>query len=478
VHSSNIPIRFVLGLALALCLLIALPIGDNSASAIELKAGDIIVADINALSHPSHSPPNGGVFRVDPDTGEQTIISALGEFASATDVVIESSGSLLVSDFDRNAIFRVDPITGDQTVLSSGGLLNYFPEQIVIDSSGNLIVAVPWRGIVHVDTTTGAQTLILGASPFQQVYTGVALDRNGDIIVADLVNNLLLKIDSATGLHSVLATGLFAPRRIAISDRGEIFVTNGERVFRVDPDTGQWTVVATLPSCFGIAIDANGDLIIAIDVPGQVVKVDPLSGASEIVSAGGYFENPSGVAIVPRSVIDVGIDIKPGNDPNSINPTLEGDLPVAILGLDSLDVAEVDATTLTFGPNEAPLDHSHGPHFEDVNGDGFTDLLAHFRIEQTGIEFGDMEACIHGKMVDGTAFEGCDAIRTVPDMDGDGLLDIDEEAIGTDALLWDTDGDGFGDGEEVYVMGTDPLDALDPAPASVARGPKGGRRRH
>jgi hypothetical protein len=49
-------------------------------------------------------------------------------------------------------------------------------------------------------------------------------------------------------------------------------------------------------------------------------------------------------------------------------------------------------------------------------------------------------------------------------MDGDALLDVEEAAIGTDALNPDTDGDGFDDGEEVLVMGTDPLDPLDPTP--------------
>jgi hypothetical protein len=163
----------------------------------------------------------------------------------------------------------------------------------------------------------------------------------------------------------------------------------------------------------------------------------------------------------------VGIDIKPGSDPNSINPSLDGDLPVAIFGSDSFDVADVDVATLAFGPIGASFDHSHGPHFEDLSGDGLTDLMVHFRIEETGIVLGEMQACVAGETLDRTPFEGCDAVRTVPDMDGDALLDIEEAAIGTDALNPDTDGDGFGDGEEVLELGTDPLDPLDPTPIPV-----------
>ena len=50
---------------------------------------------------------------------------------------------------------------------------------------------------------------------------------------------------------------------------------------------------------------------------------------------------------------------------------------------------------------------------------------------------------------------------------GASVLDVEEAAIGTDALNPDTDGDGFDDGEEVLVMGTDPLDPLDPEPDPV-----------
>lgn len=44
-----------------------------------------------------------------------------------------------------------------------------------------------------------------------------------------------------------------------------------------------------------------------------------------------------------------------------------------------------------------------------------------------------------------------------PDTDGDGLTDGEEVELGTDPLVADTDEDGINDGDEVNVYGTDPL---------------------
>jgi len=164
------------------------------------------------------------------------------------------------------------------------------------------------------------------------------------------------------------------------------------------------------------------------------------------------------------AAIEVAVDIKPGSDRNPMRLIGRGLIPVAIFGSESFDVADVDAATLAFGPSGASPAHSRGPHFKDLNRDGLADLLAHFRTAETGIEFGQLEACISGATLDGTRFEGCDAIRTVPDMDGDGLRDRLEKRIGTDPLDPDTDGDGFGDGAEVQLMQTDPLNPRDLLP--------------
>jgi len=112
-------------------------------------------------------------------------------------------------------------------------------------------------------------------------------------------------------------------------------------------------------------------------------------------------------------LIPCDIDIKPGSDPNSINPRSRGLIPVAILGSDEFDVANVDVTSLAFGPGGAAPAHPAGGHFEDVNDDGLIDLGSHYSTPETGIACGDIEADVTGAFLDGTPIECCDDVFTV-----------------------------------------------------------------
>jgi hypothetical protein len=144
--------------------------------------------------------------------------------------------------------------------------------------------------------------------------------------------------------------------------------------------------------------------------------MDPLTGAVTHVGAG---EGRVGdLDFSPVIVELVDIDIKPGNDLNSINPMSRGVIPVAILGSDTFDVADIDVTTLAFGPSAAPPAHNAGGHWEDVNDDGLTDLVSHYRTQETGIASGDTEACLTGGTRNGTPFEGCNTVKVPAPMGG------------------------------------------------------------
>ena len=115
--------------------------------------------------------------------------------------------------------------------------------------------------------------------------------------------------------------------------------------------------------------------------------------------------------------VSVEIDIKPGSDPNTINPKGKGTIPVAILSSTTFDAtSQVDKTSLTFGRtgDEQSLAFCTKSD-EDVNLDGLLDIVCHFRTQLTGFQAGDTEGILKGKMVNGVAILGRDSVRIVDD---------------------------------------------------------------
>jgi hypothetical protein len=149
--------------------------------------------------------------------------------------------------------------------------------------------------------------------------------------------------------------------------------------------------------------------------------------------------NFAAVDLEVECVVPVAINIKPGSFPNSINPRNNGVIPVAVLTTMAgeygtpidFDATTIDPLSVRFGPRDAVWTETGGAfeahgrgHIEDsyeldeMTRDGDMDMVLHFRTQETGIQAGDVEACVKGDWMDlgGNvhSFFGCDSVRTVP----------------------------------------------------------------
>jgi len=117
------------------------------------------------------------------------------------------------------------------------------------------------------------------------------------------------------------------------------------------------------------------------------------------------FENTIGIT-------RINIDIKPGSDPNCFNNDGHGVIPVAILGSDTFVVTNVDTTTLTLDSQEVKTKGNGDPqtNIEDVNGDGFNDLVVKIIDTDGTYLVGTGTATLTGNLFDGTPIEGTDSI--------------------------------------------------------------------
>ena len=151
-------------------------------------------------------------------------------------------------------------------------------------------------------------------------------------------------------------------------------------------------------------------------VAGFNIREEPANTANFLVMSTDLRGSPvlSVDFTVGPQVQPVAIDIKPGSALNSVNARSHGTIPVAILSSGTFDApAAVDATSLTFGRTggEASLAFCSGP--EDVNGDGFLDMVCHFTTAATGFIAGDVQGSLKGTTRGGVAIDGTDAVRIV-----------------------------------------------------------------
>ena len=182
------------------------------------------------------------------------------------------------------------------------------------------------------------------------------------------------------------------------SDNVSVLLGNGDGTFQTAANYGAGEVP------FSVATgDMDGD------------------GNLDLAMANYYSDNVSVLINNKASVtsVTIEIDIKPGSYPNSINLGSNGNVPVAILTSETFDATEVDPYSVTLEGAEVVLKlkgkaETLMASYEDVNEDGFDDLIVHVDTEGLELSEEDTIADLKGETYGGTSIIGKDMIRIVP----------------------------------------------------------------
>ncbi|MEK7463405.1 MAG: NlpC/P60 family protein [Patescibacteria group bacterium] len=173
----------------------------------------------------------------------------------------------------------------------------------------------------------------------------------------------------------------------------------GDYTIKVLPESG-----APFTATYTLDFSVNDQLVVLADnVP---ISQIPTNGYGITTSETG----------TTSSFVPVAIDIKPGNYPNSINLKSNGVVPVAIFGSATFDVKQVDSATVKLANAPAKLKGNGQPmaSFEDVNGDGFTDIVVHVVAKALQLTVNNVKANLEGRLFNGTIIKGSDSVRIVP----------------------------------------------------------------
>ncbi len=355
--NANILSRIAVGITksrVRLALMSVICLSDSSqdrATAAGLVSGEVVVS--------GHISGEAALMLIDPATGNRTILSdnAHGSgvpFTNPLGINVEADGSLIVVDAGEgdgtgtldqtipSRVFRVDPTTGNRTVVSQDPLFgesgigvgpSFYLPTFARDYGNGLLVSSD--GLMNVDPTTGDRTVVSGASRgsgplIASLSQAVGVQISGSTAFLGDLRSGLLKVDLATG-NRTMFSGPNAGSGPTINSAVDLVPMNGQLyvsswgiaptseygLYRIDPQTGNRETIASTTvgvgpfnaGEFGVAAEPGGKILMTLGEgqPGDftgVVAIDPTTKVRTMLSDATHGTGPmlnqfQCVAVVP-----------------------------------------------------------------------------------------------------------------------------------------------------------------------------------
>lgn len=279
-----------------------------------VNPGDLLVSN---ASNPANGEI-GQIIRVDPLSGQQTVISSGGFLVRPFGIAQNAPNSVVVADSETfgspGGLVQIDFTTGAQSRAESPQFAE--PEGIVKTAGGFYYVTDPSTAtIFRVDATTGQSSPFSSGGSLKEPY-GIIQDRDGKLIVADVVGGTgagaLIQIDPLTAEQTVISDGgvLVDPVGVAQDADGNYIVADFDnsggsgKIVKIDRSTHSQAVITSggnLVDPFGVAVEADGRIIVADPGASALIRINPVTGAQTILSSGGFFQKPMGILIISNN---------------------------------------------------------------------------------------------------------------------------------------------------------------------------------
>ncbi len=240
-------------------------------------------------------------------------------------IALSSHGDVYISDLTRSLVRKVDGSTGIITTVAGGGTLLgprvpgtaaqlNLPHGLAVDASGNLYIADTANNRICKLDPGGTLTTIAGSpmgnlggpgalagdgGPAIQARLnsplGVAFDANGNLYIADTANNVVRKVTAGDGKINTIAgdghpgvsgdggpatkSSLLHPQDVAVDERGDLFISEGDIREVVSSGGVIWTVAGQAQEVTGaqeMLMTSKG--LMFVDTASDLVRALALSG--------------------------------------------------------------------------------------------------------------------------------------------------------------------------------------------------------
>lgn len=324
-------------------------------------SGNVYVAD--SENHAIRKITSNGLVSTFAGSGSIGFVNGSGNSASfnqPTNVVLDNTGNVYVADTLNHVIRKINTVGMVSTFAGIGtsGFSNgsvstasfSSPKGIAVDSAGNVFISDTGNSAIRKISTAGIVSTFAGgggigfadgtgtAASFSEL-NGLVVDQAGNVFVADTINHAIRKI-SPSGLVSTFAGGsgpgskddigiaatFDYPYGVAIDGNGQILVADSEnKVIRAITPTGIVSIFAGSASrgfadgsgiyarfraLSGVAVDINGNVFVADTDNHAIRKISPTGAVSTIAGLGtAGFSNGNSTIASFNHPVSVALDI-------------------------------------------------------------------------------------------------------------------------------------------------------------------------